>query len=102
MYFFCPPWWRPLATGLVPVPNILQLQAELPDKRKEMVRKVFAAADTNHDGVITAKDLIELFDVSQRAEFIDGVKTKEELLAEFLNDFKSGDNKNGEVSNKLW
>jgi Ca2+-binding EF-hand superfamily protein len=52
-----------------------------------MVKKAFMMLDTYQTGKITVSDIVHIYDVSMNPEFLEGRKTKEEILSEFLNNF---------------
>ena len=52
-----------------------------------MVNKAFNLLDKDGSGKVTVSDIIGIYDVSMNPEFIEGRKTKEEILSEFLNQF---------------
>jgi len=52
-----------------------------------MVKKAFAMLDRDGSGKLTVSDIVGVYDVSQSPEFLEGKKTKDELLSEFLNNF---------------
>ena len=52
-----------------------------------MVDKAFALIDRSGNGAISIEDIDAIYDVSQNQDFIDGRKTREEILQEFLNGF---------------
>merc|ERR1719451_124826 len=52
-----------------------------------MVKKAFAMLDKDGSGKITVSDIQGIYDVSMNPEFLEGKKTKDEILAEFLNNF---------------
>ena len=52
-----------------------------------MVNKAFTLLDKDGSGQITISDIIGIYDVSMNPEFIEGRKSKEEILSEFLNQF---------------
>jgi Ca2+-binding EF-hand superfamily protein len=68
-----------------------------------MVWKAFAIMDKDGSGQIEAKDIKHLYDVSQHREFIEGTKTKDEILKDFLNGFDgiTGDD-DGVVTKEEW
>ena len=43
--------------------------------------------DKDGSGKVTVSDIAGIYNVSMNAEFLEGRKTKEEILAEFLNGF---------------
>ena len=63
------------------------LRDPLTERRKAMVDKAFALIDRNNSGTITIADIDAIYDVSQNQDFIDGTKTRQEILEEFLNGF---------------
>lgn len=63
------------------------LRDELSERRVNMVRKAFQMLDTDQSGKVTVSDIAGIYDVSMNAEFLEGKKTKEEILAQFLNNF---------------
>ena len=63
------------------------LRDELSERRVAMVRKAFQMLDKDGSGKVTVSDIAGIYDVSMNAEFLEGRKTKEEILAEFLNGF---------------
>ena len=50
-----------------------------------MVEKIFARLDRDGSGKIEINDVINIYDVSMNAEFVEHRKTKEQILTEFLN-----------------
>lgn len=59
----------------------------LNDRRKKVVHDAFYSLDRSKDGVITMEDLSKAFDVAKAVDVLMGAKTKEELMAEFLDNF---------------
>ncbi len=62
-----------------------------------MVNKIFQIMDRNGSGVLDLPDignylhlisLVNVYDVSMNPEFIEGRKTKDQILSEFLNNFE--------------
>jgi len=53
-----------------------------------MVDKAFKILDFNGTGTINYDDLKEVYDVSCNKEFIEGRKTKEQIIEEFLITFE--------------
>lgn len=53
-----------------------------------MVEKAFAMLDKDGSGQIQARDVIQIYDVSNLKEFKEGKKTKEQLISEFLSSFE--------------
>lgn len=72
---------------------------ELTERRRNMVEKAFAMLDKSGDGTITIEDIAGIYDVSMNPEFLEGRKTREEILADFLNNFDGArGNNDGKVS----
>jgi len=72
------------------------LQEELPPRRRKVVEDAFTTLDRDRSGFITTSDLASTYDVSCDPAFIDGRKTKEEILREFLSNFDTS--KDGAIS----
>ena len=65
-----------------------------------MVEKIFSLMDKDGSGQITIQDIIGIYDVSMNPEFIEGRKTKEEILTAFLNEFDGARGNNDGVVTK--
>lgn len=52
-----------------------------------MVEKAFAMLDRDGSGVVQIKDIAGIYDVSMNPEFLEGRKTRDEILMDFLNNF---------------
>jgi len=63
------------------------LRDELTERRKAMVMKAFAMLDKDGSGQITISDIVGIYDVSMNPEFLEGRKTRDEILQDFLNNF---------------
>jgi len=63
------------------------LKDELSERRLNMVKKAFGMLDRDGSGKITVSDLTGVYDVSMNPEFLEGRKTKDQLLGEFLDNF---------------
>jgi len=64
------------------------LRDELTARRKCMVQKAFAMLDKKGDGQITLCDVSSIYDVSMNPEFLEGRKTRDEILIDFLSNFE--------------
>ena len=73
------------------------LRDEMSPRRVKMVEKIFARLDRDGSGKIDINDVINIFDVSMNAEFIEHRKTKEQILTEFLNNFDGAQGNNDGV-----
>lgn len=60
------------------------LREELTERRLNMVQKAFASLDKDGSGNLDRSDIAGIYDVSMNPEFLEGRKTREELLDEFL------------------
>lgn len=60
------------------------LRDPLTERRLVMVQKAFASLDRDGSGELTTNDITGIYDVSMNPEFLEGRKTREELLNEFL------------------
>ena len=79
------------------------LRDQLTERREAMVWRAFALMDRDGSGQIEAKDVFHLYDVSQHREFIEGTKTKDEILADFLNSFDGvKGNNDGIITKDEW
>ena len=79
------------------------LRDSLTERRAAMVERAFCLMDRDGSGVIEAGDIAHLYDVSQHREFIEGTKTKEEILDDFLNSFDGvKGNNDGKVTKEEW
>ena len=63
------------------------LREELSERRINMVKKAFSILDNDGSGIIKVNDIDGIYDVSMNPEFLEGRKTKNEILTEFLNNF---------------
>ena len=79
------------------------LRDPLSERRKTMVDKAFELIDRNNNGSISIADIDAIYDVSQNQDFIDGKKTREEILQEFLNGFDGmRGNNDGVITKQEW
>lgn len=69
----------------------------LNERRKKVVHEAFRSLDRSGDGMITLDDLEKAFDVAKAVEVMSGAKTKQEMMAEFLDTFDTI-HKDGKVS----
>ena len=59
-----------------------------------MVEKAFAMLDRDGSGVITIPDIAGIYDVSMNPEFLEGRKTRDEILTDFLGNFEGAKGNN--------
>ena len=77
------------------------MREELNDRKKGMVQRAFDMLDKDGSGVITFKDVEALYDVSQNPEFLEGTKTRKEIITEFLDTFDGmRGNNDGKITKK--
>jgi len=90
--------------GQITIDEFLRgLRDPLTERREAMVWRAFGLMDRDGSGQIEAKDIAHLYDVSQHREFIEGTKTKEEILDDFLNSFDGvKGNNDGVISKEEW
>lgn len=75
----------------------------LSTRMQAMVDTVFGMMDKDGSGVITSKDIFNLYDVDCHEEFIRGEKTKDQIIAEFLDNFDGmRGNNDGKVTKQEW
>lgn len=79
------------------------LKEPLSERRLNMVKKAFSRFDRDNSGSIQVSEIAGIYDVSCNPEFIEGRKTKEQILADFLNQFDgSRGNNDGVVTWDEW
>ena len=79
------------------------LRDGLTERREAMTWRAFALMDRDGSGQIEASDVAHLYDVSQHREFIEGTKTKAEILDDFLNSFDGvKGNNDGIITKDEW
>jgi Ca2+-binding EF-hand superfamily protein len=72
-------------------------------RRVNIVARAFSLLDKDGSGQITVEDVKHLYDPSHHKDFIDGRKTKEEVIEEFLDSFDGArGNNDGVISKKEW
>ena len=78
---------------------VSELKDELSERRLNMVKKAFAMLDRDQSGKITVQDIAGIYDESMNPLFLEGRKTRDEILADFLNSFEgSRGNKDGIIT----
>lgn len=79
------------------------LREELTERRQKMVDLAFALLDKDGSGQITVSDVKHLYDVQYHKDFIEGTKSKEEIIEDFLDSFDGAKgNDDGVISKKEW
>jgi len=75
------------------------LKEPLNERRKALVQKVFQRLDRDGSGVITVADVEQTFNVSQNADFLQGKKSKEQIVEDFLTGFEGAKgNRDGKIA----
>jgi Ca2+-binding EF-hand superfamily protein len=64
------------------------LRDELTERRRVMVGKAFQMLDKDGSGQITISDISGIYDVSMNPEFLEGRKTRDEILTDFMSNFE--------------
>lgn len=76
---------------------------ELTPRRMAMVNKAFQMMDRDGSGQLTISDIASIYDVSMNPEFLEGRKTRDEILQDFLNNFDGArGNNDGVVTRQEW
>jgi hypothetical protein len=79
------------------------LRDPLSARKLAMVNRAFDLMDNDKCGKLTVKDVCGRFDVTQSKAFIEGTKTKDQILEEFLNSFDGmRGNNDGVVTKEEW
>lgn len=79
------------------------LKEPLTERRLAMVKKAFSRFDMDNSGEIKVGEIAGIYDVSCNPEFVEGRKSKEQILADFLNQFDgSRGNNDGVVTWDEW
>merc|ERR1740130_2012040 len=75
------------------------LRDELTQRRQNIVLKAFAMMDKSGTGTITTSDIMNIYDVSRNPDFIEKRLTRDQVLANFLNQFDGArGNNDGKVT----
>jgi Ca2+-binding EF-hand superfamily protein len=86
----------------VPLTDLL-CREELSERRLKMVDAAFRLMDKDGSGQITVGDVKCLYDPSHHKDFIEGTKSKDEVIKEFLDSFDGArGNNDGVISRKEW
>jgi len=79
------------------------LREPLTERRQKIVRKAFDLMDKDGSGAISLKDVVQIYDVSRNKDFIDGKKSKEEIIKDFLSGFEGvKGNRDGTITWEEW
>jgi Ca2+-binding EF-hand superfamily protein len=66
----------------------MAIRGELNDFRKSLVEKAFRKIDRDSSGFIEIDDIKDLYNASKHPDVIQGRKTEEQILMEFLETFE--------------
>ena len=61
------------------------LRETLSERRIKITEKAFCLLDKSGDGVITASDICNIYDVSKNPDYLNNRLTKQQILENFLN-----------------
>eukprot|EP00803_Ostreobium_quekettii_P008787 evm.model.scf_1474EXC.1 EVM.evm.TU.scf_1474EXC.1 scf_1474EXC:12822-13763(+) len=78
---------------------LVGLRGDMNARRQAVVDEAYSALDANGDGQVDLQDVFGRYDVSQHPDLQSGIKTKTEILKEFLATFECGE-ADGIVSNE--
>jgi Ca2+-binding EF-hand superfamily protein len=73
------------------------LKDDMSERRVSMVKKCFSTLDRDGSGQIRIAEIANIYDVSMNPEFLEGRKTKDEILTEFLGSFEGARGNNDGV-----
>lgn len=65
--------------------------------RISLVEKAFAKMDKTGDGIITVQDLQGVYNIKSHPEYLNGNKTEQELLEDFIKKFEKNGSVDGQV-----
>jgi Ca2+-binding EF-hand superfamily protein len=83
--------------------SVIVYREEMTKRRVNIVNRAFGLLDKDGSGHITVEDVKHLYDPSHHKDFIDGNKTKEEVIEEFLDSFDGArGNNDGVITKKEW
>lgn len=79
------------------------LKDDLTERQQSLVDKAFNMMDKDGSGAITVSDIRDLYDVSSHPDFIEGKKSKDQILDEFLDGFDGlHGNNDDKVTKEEW
>ena len=71
---------------------LVGIRGKMNAQRRELVLMAFSRLDKDGDQVVTASDLLKLYDTTRHPDVINGTKTQEEVIQEFASDWdRNGD-----------
>ena len=79
------------------------LREPLTARRLNMVKKAFQIMDKDSSGKVTVNDIYQVYDVTRNKDFIEGKKSREEILNDFLAGFEGvKGNRDGIITWEEW
>ena len=79
------------------------LREPLTARRLNMVKKAFQIMDKDGSGKVTVNDIYQVYDVTRNKDFIEGKKSREEILNDFLAGFEGvKGNRDGIITWEEW
>ena len=80
-----------------------RLREPLTARRLNMVKKAFQIMDKDSSGKVTVNDIYQVYDVTRNKDFIEGKKSREEILNDFLAGFEGvKGNRDGIITWEEW
>ena len=77
------------------------VRGEMSDGRKELVRQAFNILDKNQNGQIEVADIAGTYSAEKHPAVVEGRKTEDQVLAEFLETFETHHNMAGGQNNSI-
>ncbi|GMH50882.1 hypothetical protein TrRE_jg5132 [Triparma retinervis] len=74
------------------------VRGEVSSLRRELIMLAFDVIDKDGNGVLEPEDVVDTYDASKHPDVLTGRKTRDEVLAEFLDTFDVGGEKDGMVT----
>jgi len=75
-----------------------RLRGTLPARRSAIIQAAFGALDRDRNGLLDPAHLMQVFDAAQHPHALDGSRTTQEVLREFLETFEVGGQVDGKVT----
>lgn len=70
----------------------MAIRGELNDLRKGLVEKAFRKLDKDNNGVLEVDDIKNIYNASKHPDVVQGKKSEEQILMEFLETFEAHHN----------
>lgn len=79
------------------------LREELSERRTKITEKAFCLLDRSGEGVISASDICDIYDVAKNPDYLNSRLTKQQILENFLSQFEgTRGNHDGQVTFAEW